>query len=107
MASRVRNLMAESISLLARAMAETPTSDALCRAKTIPEDDVVAAVDAFMADPTRATAFPMGDSYRLDLVAAVAASKFARETVISPDAAEHLKRAAVLTAILLARPSKT
>ena len=86
------------------AMAGTPTIGELYKAKVILEDAIEAAVDAFMADPTAATAFPVGDSYKVDLVAAVAASKFAREAMVSPDAADHLKRAAVLTAILQARP---
>ena len=87
-------------------MTGTPTIGELYKAKVIFEDAIEAAVDAFMADPTEATAFPIGDSYKLDLVAAVAASKFAREAMVSPDAAEPLKRAAVLSAILLARPVK-
>ena len=82
-------------------MAWTPAIGELYKAKVIIEDAIEA---VFMAHLIWATAFPMGDSYKLDLVAAVAASKFAREAVVSPDAAEPLKRAAVLSAILLARP---
>ena len=72
------------------AMAGTPTTGDLCKAKVILEDDIEGAADAFMADPTGATAFPVGDSYRLDLMAAIAASKFAREAMVSRDAADHL-----------------
>jgi hypothetical protein len=51
-------------------MAENPTTGELYKAKAILETDVVAAVDAFMVDPTT-TLFVFGDGYRLDLAAAV------------------------------------
>jgi hypothetical protein len=43
-------------------MTENPTTGDLYKAKAILEADVVAAVDAFMADPTT-TAFLFGDGY--------------------------------------------
>ena len=84
-------------------MAEPQTTGELFKAKEILDEDIAAAVDAFMANPTGATAIPLGEGYELDAIAAVAASKFAREAMVSPDASDHLKRAAVRTAILLAR----
>ena len=66
---------------------------------------VVAAVDAFMADPTT-TAFLFGDGYRIDLAEAVSSYEWAKVTFANKEATEHLKRAAVRTAILLARLEK-
>ena len=86
-------------------MAETPTTGDLYKARTVLEDDVVAAVDAFMADPNL-TSFLVGDSYAIDLQAAVAASPFALGMLANPEAKPTSKRAAVRTAILLARPSR-
>jgi hypothetical protein len=86
-------------------MAENPTTGELYKAKAILEADVVAAVDAFMADPTT-TLFVFGDGYRLDLAAAVRSHPWAATTISTAEATEHLKRAAVRTAILLARPEK-
>lgn len=86
-------------------MAENPTTGELYKAKAILEADVDAAVDAFMADPTT-TAFLFGDGYRIDLVEAVRLHEWASVTAANEGATEHLKRVAVRTAILLARPEK-
>lgn len=86
-------------------MAENPTTGEHYKAKAILEADVVAAVDAFMADPTT-TAFLFGDGYQIDLSEAVSSHEWAKVTVANKEATEHLKRAAVRTAILLARPEK-
>jgi hypothetical protein len=86
-------------------MAENLTTGELYKAKAILEADVVAAVDAFMADPTT-TAFLFGDGYQIDLSEAVRSHEWASVTVGTKDATEHLKRTAVRTAILLARPEK-
>ena len=87
------------------AMAETPTIGDLCKAKTILEDDVEAAVDAFMGDPSLTT-FLIGNGYMIDVHDAVSASPFALGILANPAAKPIFKRAAVRTAILLARPSK-
>ncbi|GJD96326.1 hypothetical protein [Methylobacterium iners] len=84
-------------------MAKRPTTAELYQAKLIPEEDVVAAVEAFMANPNT-SAFLMGHGYALDLHAAVAASPFALGVLATPDAKPASKRIAVRTAILLARP---
>jgi len=83
----------------------TPTTGDLFKAKTLTEEDLAAAVDAFMADPTT-TAFLFGDGYWIDLAEAVRSHEWASVTVGTKDATEHLKRTAVRTAILLARPEK-
>lgn len=86
-------------------MAENPTTSELYKAKAILDANVAAAVDVFMADPMT-TLFVFGDGYRLDLAAAVRSHTWAAATVSSAEATDHLKRAAVRTAILLARPEK-
>ena len=86
-------------------MATNPTTGELYKAKAVTEADIVAAVDAFMADPTT-TAFLFGEGFSIDLAEAVRAHEWASVTVGTKDATEHLKRLAVRTAILLARPEK-
>lgn len=87
-------------------MADTnPTTGELFKAKALADDDIVAAVAAYMADPTT-SAFLFGDGYTIDLAEAVKAHEWASVTVGNKDATDHLKRAAVRTAILLARPEK-
>jgi hypothetical protein len=86
-------------------MAENLTTADLYKAKVLLEADVQAAVDAFMADPTT-TAFLFGDGYQIDLAEAVSSHEWAKVTVANKEATEHLKRVAVRTAILLARPEK-
>jgi hypothetical protein len=86
-------------------MAENPTTGELYKAKAILEADVVAAVEAFMADPTT-TLFVFGGGYRLDLAAAVRASNFASLVVLDGHADRKHEEVAVRTAILLARLEK-
>ncbi|MER2263901.1 hypothetical protein [Methylobacterium oxalidis] len=86
-------------------MAENPTVGDLFKAKALTDNDVRAAVDAYMADPTTSL-FVFGDGYGLDLAVAVRSHAWAAQTVFNADATEHLKRAAVRTAILLARPER-
>lgn len=85
---------------------QNPTIGELFKAKAVTEADVAAAVDAFMADPTT-TSFRLGEGQVVDLAAAVAIQAWATREMANPDAAIHLKRHAVRTAILLARPEKT
>ncbi|KQP10119.1 hypothetical protein ASF28_02880 [Methylobacterium sp. Leaf99] len=85
-------------------MANAPqTTGELFKAKAVTETDIAAAVDAFMADPSKST-FLFGEGYRIDLAEAVRAHEWASVTAVNKDATDHLKRAAVRTAILLARP---
>ena len=86
-------------------MATNPTTGELFKAKAVTETDIVAAVDGFMADPTTTT-FLFGEGFSIDLAEAVRSHEWASVTVGTKDATEHLKRLAVRTAILLARPEK-
>lgn len=67
------------------------------------EADIAAAVEAFIANPST-SAFLFGEGYRIDLAEAARAHEWASVTTANKDATDHLKRAAVRTAILLARP---
>ncbi|MDR7036003.1 hypothetical protein J2X36_000739 [Methylobacterium sp. BE186] len=72
-------------------MADGPTTGELFKAKAITDDDLCAAVDAFMADPTTAL-FVMGDGCVLNLAEAVQAHEWAKVTTSDPTATDHLKR---------------
>lgn len=86
-------------------MAGEPTTGELFKGGVIVEADLAAAVDAFMTD--RGTGkFPVGAGYTLDLAAAVQASDFAVRMLGDSAFRNSSKRAAVRTAILLARPVK-
>ncbi|KAB1075401.1 hypothetical protein [Methylobacterium soli] len=67
--------------------------------------DVTAAIDAFFAlgDPGLV---PLGEKYELDVASAVAAHPFASKTLYRRTAGVSARRAAVRSAILLARPEK-
>ena len=86
-------------------MAEYPTTSELLKAEAISEDNVQAAVSAYMADPS-AQSVDLGSGYTSDLQAAIAASVLAKDLLSKPLPDEYLKRAAVRSAILLARPEK-
>jgi hypothetical protein len=86
-------------------MADNPTTGELYKAKVVTEADIVAAVDAFIADPTT-TLFVLGAGYRLDLAGAVRSHPFANATISGGEATRTRKYSAVRTAILLARPEK-
>jgi S-adenosylhomocysteine hydrolase len=83
----------------------SPTDGELFKAKTVTDDEVNAAVDAYHADPA-STAHLIADGYSLDLAAAVAGHRWASEVIASPEATSALRRAATRTAILLARVQK-
>ena len=86
-------------------MAEHPTIGELFKAKTITGAEVDAAVDVFMRDAT-VSLFRFDSGHALDPSAAVKAHPWAKATVANQEATEHLRRGAVRTAILLARPEK-
>ncbi len=82
-----------------------PTVGELFKAKAVTDEQVNAAVEAYRADPGT-TAHPIADGYSLDLGGAVAGHPWASEVVANTESSENLKRAAVRTAILLARAEK-
>lgn len=86
-------------------MPETPTTGELFKAKAILDDEVIVAVDAYLATPDMGP-FPIAKGYRLDVAAAVEASPFVMKTMASSETTEQLKRAAVRKAFVLARPVK-
>ncbi|WP_336488244.1 hypothetical protein [Methylobacterium nigriterrae] len=77
----------------------------LVKAKAVTAGQVEAAVDAYMADPTT-TLFQFADECVLDLAAAVKADRHASAVLRDKTVFKGAKRAAVRTAILLARPEK-
>ncbi|WP_437870834.1 hypothetical protein ACSD7O_13960 [Methylorubrum extorquens] len=82
-----------------------PTVGELFKAKAVTDDQVNAAVDAYLAECST-TAHPIADGYSLDLAAAVAGHGWASRVVANPESSPGLKRGAVRTAILLARAQK-
>ena len=82
-----------------------PTVGERFKAKAVTDEQVNAAVDAYQADPGT-TAHPIADGYSLDLTAAVGGHAWASQVVANPESSPGLKRAAVRTAILLARAEK-
>ncbi|GJD97323.1 hypothetical protein [Methylobacterium iners] len=85
-------------------MADDPYFGDLFKAKAISDEDVNAAVDAYMADPTTGR-FMIGE-HPADLASAVARSPYAQSMLADPGIENASKRSAVRTAILLARPVK-
>ncbi|QDI81055.1 hypothetical protein E8E01_11720 [Methylorubrum populi] len=82
-----------------------PTVGELFKAKAVTDEQVNAAVEAYLATPDTSE-HPIADGYSLDLGGAVAGHRWASEVVANTEATENLKRAAVRTAILLARAEK-
>lgn len=72
----------------------------------IVEDDVIAVVNAYIADPHRGL-LGFGEGYQINPAEAVAAHPFAYKLLQQVWASEELKRAAVRAAIMLAHPEKT
>lgn len=82
---------------------QIPILGELYKGKKVLEEEVAAAIDAYMADPTTGL-FMIGEGYGVDLAAAVAANGWATERYNAKDATETHRRQAVRTAILLAHP---
>ncbi|WP_437871491.1 hypothetical protein ACSD7O_24635 [Methylorubrum extorquens] len=83
----------------------SPTVGELFKAKAVTDEQMNAAVEAYLSDP-QAGVHPIADGYSLDLTAAVAEHRWASEVIASPDATPALRQAATRTAILLARAQK-
>ncbi len=82
-----------------------PTVGELFKAKAVTDEQVNAAVDAYLDEPDT-DAHPIADGYSLDLAAAVAGHGWASQVVANPESSPGLKRGAIRTAILLARAQK-
>lgn len=87
-------------------MARHPMTLDLVATLDIADDDVVAVVSAYIADPTSGL-ISFGEGYRIDPAAAVAAHPFAKTLISQPWTSAELRRAAVRAAILLAQPERT
>ncbi|KQQ12424.1 hypothetical protein ASF56_04455 [Methylobacterium sp. Leaf122] len=77
----------------------------LFKAKAVTYDEVNAAVDAYLKD-LEAGIFPIAAGYVVDVDAAVVQHLWASHVLANHEASPGLKRAAVRTAILLARAQK-
>ena len=99
-------LLTCQLSLYLTGMANTPpTTGELFNAKALTDADIAAAVDAFLADRSTSP-FLLGEGYQIDLAETVGAHEWASLTTAKESAKDHFERAAVRTAILLARPEK-
>ncbi|GJE43974.1 hypothetical protein [Methylobacterium soli] len=86
-------------------MAESVTTQELIETGAISWGELWQAIDIFVSDP-EADTVDLGARYSLNLHAAIDASVLAKDLLSKPLADEHLMRAAVRAAILLARPVK-
>nr|WP_128564906.1 hypothetical protein [Methylobacterium crusticola] len=68
------------------------------------EESLAAAVSAYLADPSQPAILAAGE-HKLYIGAAVLAHPWAREVLARDDASSELRRGAVRTAVLLARPA--
>ncbi|HEV2545057.1 MAG TPA: hypothetical protein VGU70_20090 [Methylobacterium sp.] len=79
-----------------------PTVGELFKAKAVADDEVNAAVDAFLANPATGVV-PLANGCRINVAEAVEAHPFARATLSGEKPTPSRKRKAVRAAILLAR----
>ena len=86
-------------------MAENLTVTNLLVRGLISNADISAAVEAYLSDP-ETTAYPLRDQFALDLSAAVAAHPFTVKMLKHGKAGISARRAAVRTALMLAKPEK-
>lgn len=86
-------------------MTVCPTIADLFKAKAVTDEQVDQAVETYLSAPGT-SAHPIAEGYTVDLAAAVRGHGWARKVTANPEANPILKRAAVQTAILLARAKK-
>ena len=86
-------------------MPEPPTTAALYAAQPIVEDDVMAIIRAYVANPAQAVS-AVGEGYVIDVAAAVNAHPFAASVMHASWTSTDLRLAAVRAAVLLAQPLK-
>lgn len=77
----------------------------LVTTERVPIDDLVAAVDAYLADPT-IQSHPLGSGYTIDLAAAVAAHQCEHQTAKRANTDKPSRRIEVRSALLLATPTR-
>ncbi|GJD57451.1 hypothetical protein [Methylobacterium dankookense] len=86
-------------------MPDTPTTGELVKATAITLDEVSELIAAYGAKPG-AGPLPLGESYKLDVDAAIDAHPFSAAALADGKASIRRRRSAVEAAILLARPVK-
>lgn len=86
-------------------MATNPTVSDLLKSGEITDAQVRAAVDAVLANP-KVGPFELTRDWLLDLAKALMADRHAGAVIKEPTAKAAIKRAAVRSAVLLARPVK-
>ncbi|GEL44627.1 hypothetical protein MEX01_52180 [Methylorubrum extorquens] len=82
-----------------------PTVGELFKAKAVTDDQVNAAVEAYLADPATGLV-RLANGCRIDVAEAVEAHPFARATLSGENPTPSRKRKAIRAAILLARAQK-
>ncbi|CAO4173176.1 hypothetical protein [Methylorubrum extorquens] len=83
----------------------SPTVGELFKAKAVTDDEVNAAVEAYLTD-FEAGIVPIADGYVVDVDGAVVKHLWASHVIANDESGPGLKRAAVRTAILLAKAQK-
>ncbi|MEN3212211.1 hypothetical protein PUR23_19565 [Methylorubrum populi] len=79
-----------------------PTVGELFKAKAVTDEQVNAAVEAYLAEPASGM-LPIANGYQINVAEAVEAHPFARATLSGESPTPSRKRKAVRAAILLAR----
>jgi hypothetical protein len=82
-----------------------PTISDLRRAAEITDQEIDAAVDAYLADP-QAEPFSFASWYKLDVAAAVYGYELAKAAMADTDQTRMFKWTMIRTAVLLAHPVK-
>jgi hypothetical protein len=83
----------------------SPTVGELFKAKAVTDEQVSAAVEMYLSD-LEAGIFPIAAGYVVDVDAAVVRHLWASHVIANEESSPGLMRAAVRTAILLARAQK-
>ena len=86
-------------------MTEQSTTIELIAAGQITDDDVSAAIHAFVHDP-REGLFDLGNDYRLNVAETIDEGPLVCEILSRVDASDDMKRAAIRVAILMGTPVK-
>jgi phosphoserine aminotransferase len=82
-----------------------PTVGELFKAKAVTDEQLNAAVEAYCDNPTT-SGYAINEHYAVNLLDAVTMHDFTQRVLANADASRALKRAAIRSAILLARAHK-